>query len=117
MKKIIISALLVLFNIVAYAQSSEINPKEIASLQTNELVNYYHLSDDLKNKIFEINFLCANKISALKADTQMSQEAIEEGITYNYELRDKSVRLLLTDKQLDSYIDFRYHSIYNKIEE
>ena len=117
MKKIIISTFVLLFNVVAFAQTTDNNPKEIASLQTDELVNYYHLSDDLKTKIFEINFLCANKIAALKADTQMSQEAVKEGIMYNDDLRDKSIRKLLSDKQLDSYIDFRYHSMYNKIEE
>lgn len=117
MKKIIISTFIILINFVSNAQSIENNPKEIASLRTDELVKYYNLSDDLKAKIFEINFLCANKIAALKADKQMSQEAVKEGITYNYDLRDKSIRLLLSDKQLDSYIDFRYHSIYNKIEE
>jgi len=113
MKKIIISTLLVLFNLVAYAQTSTTSPKEFASLQTNELVNHYNLSDDLKAKIFEINFLCANKIEALLADKQMAKDAIDEGVLYNKELRDKSVRNLLNEKQLDSYYEFCKKSTYN----
>ena len=100
MKKIILSTLVVLINLVAYSQTTASSPKEFASLQTNELVNNYNLSDDLKTKIFEINFLCANKIEALLTDTQMSKEAVNEGVLYNKELRDKSIRNLLNEKQL-----------------
>jgi len=113
MKKIILSTFIVLVNLLAYSQTTVSNPKEFASLQTNELVNHYNLSDELKTKIFEINFLCANKIEALLADTQMAKEAINEGVLYNKELRDKSIRNLLNEKQLDSYYDFCMKSTYN----
>lgn len=113
MKKIILSTLLVLINIVAYSQTTASSPKDYAALQTNELVTHYNLSDDLKTKIFEINFLCANKIEALMSDQQMAKDAIEEGILYNKELRDKSIRNLLNEKQLDSYYEFCKKSTYN----
>lgn len=115
MKRTLIIAIMSFFGLTSFAQSTnETSPKEFAELQTKELVDYYKLSDELKARIFEINFLCASKVGALKADKQMSQDVINEGIKYNYDLRDKSIQSLLNESQLNSYSEFQLKSVYNK---
>ncbi|GEM_PF-4617037 len=115
MKNILIILVVALFPFMGFSQNSDkLGTTEYAVLQSQEIVNYYKLDFELAKQIEKINLLCAEKVRSLQADTQMPIETIEAGIQFNMEERERSVKNLLTLKQLEWFNDFQRKSIYNQ---
>lgn len=115
------SALLVfglfIFTGASFAQSNTQQTAQtvisISELQANEFASYFELDNIAKEKAFQINELCRNKIEGLQSTT-MEQSVIDEGIAYNRDLRLKSLKDLLTPKQQEWFYEFVMNSQYNQ---
>lgn len=112
MKNAIIALSLIFSASTGFAQT-ESAAKSTVELQTQELVDFYHLDKEKAAIVLKANTICAMKIAALTADTQMKKEVIEEGILYNQDLRLTTIFNLLTVEQKDLYKGFQLNSKYN----
>ncbi len=112
MKNVIIALSLIFSASTSFGQTEPV-AKTAVELQTQELVDFYHLDKEKAAVVLKANTICASKIAALTADTQMKKEVIEEGIQYNKDLRLATIFNLLTVEQKDLYKEFQYRSKYN----
>jgi len=66
---------------VSFAQGQKrterIEPTEIATIQTNKMVNNYGLTDAQKSQVFAINLRTANQIEAIKKNNKLGKSAVE----------------------------------------
>ncbi len=66
---------------VSFAQGQKrterIEPTEIATIQTNKMVNNYGLTDAQKSQVFAINLRTANQIEAIKRNNKLGKSAVE----------------------------------------
>jgi len=108
---ILLSALTV--NAQQSVQESTITTVSISELQASEFATHFNLDETTKQKAIQINELCSSKIAGLQS-TGMEQNAIDEGIAYNKDLRLQSLKALLTPKQQETFSDFVMNSQYNQ---
>jgi len=102
------------FTAMSQADSKPADRKELIELQTKEMVAHFKLDNAAYEKLLEANTVYDAKVSALEADTQMSQGAIADGIQYNMDLRNAKIKELLTPKQYEQYYLFKENSVYNR---
>jgi Spy/CpxP family protein refolding chaperone len=66
---------------VSFAQDQKrterIEPTEIATIQTNKMVNNYGLNDAQKSQVYAINLRTANQIEAVKKNNKLEKAAIQ----------------------------------------
>ena len=66
---------------VSFAQDQKrterIEPTEIATIQTNKMVNNYGLNDAQKSQVYAINLRTANQIEAVKKNNKLDKAAIQ----------------------------------------
>lgn len=118
MKKqlLLISLLMVLFSVSAFAQRGERTdkeprtPEERATAQTNSLEKKLNLTADQKAKIYEINLTAAKKNDELRAQRQSQtgeREDIKNTRIENEKNRDASIQALLDEDQKVKYAEMK----------
>lgn len=117
MKNYLLSAVLFLFGTTLFGQTitpESVSPEEYATLQTNEFADFFDLTQEKRDKLYQINYTCWSKIKDTY-DTDMPDEVKLENKIYNIKLRQQSVYKVLSVDQMDVVSEFLENSTYNKI--
>lgn len=119
MKNILSFALCLFLSTQLYSQivtPESVTPEEYATLQTNEFADHFNLSQEKRNKLYEINYTCWSKIKDTY-ETDMSESIKYENKVYNIKLRQQLVYSVLNSDQLTQAAEFINNSIYNQLEQ
>lgn len=80
-------------------ERGELTPEQLAARRTEYLNKQLTLSEDQKNKIYEINLLVNNKNKVVREDKSTTAEFKRDSLKGNNESREYLIRETLTEEQ------------------
>lgn len=83
----------------SFGQDLAKTPQVRAQEQTSMYTEKYNLTEEQKQKAYEINFGIEQKNEAIQSDANMSAETKQQALQGNLEAREQMIQSILTEEQ------------------